>query len=162
LISFTVPGGPVPQGRPRFNARTRKPYYDDETKQYRERVKQYASETQEGRETLIGPCAVIVEAIFTPPECWSKCRKEAAIRGGFHLASKDSDNIAKAVLDSMNKIVYEDDKQVAILVAMKRYGETDATRITVIDLSAIDNPRWLMDSIKRVVKSVDLEPRFRL
>ena len=151
----------MPQGRPRVT-KSGCVYYDKKTHEYRERVRDYAIEASEGREVLTGPVAVIVEAIFTPPESWPKYRKEAALRGMWNVKKPDMDNIVKAVTDSMSGVIYDDDNQVAIPIGMKRYGETDATRITVIDLSAIDNPRWLMDSIKRVVKSVDLEPRFKL
>ena len=161
MISFTVPGSPVSQGRPRVT-RAGIVYYDAKTKAYRETVKQCATEAQEGRDSLTGPCAVIVECLFVPPESWPKYKREAALRGMWHIKKPDTDNVVKAVTDSMSGIVYEDDNQIAIAVGMKRYAENDATKVTVIDLSAIDNPRWLMASIKRVVKSVDLEPRFRV
>ena len=37
----------------------------------------------------------------------------------------DMDNILKAVLDALNKVAYEDDKQVVELIGRKYYTESD-------------------------------------
>ena len=37
------------------------------------------------------------------------------------MKKPDADNIAKIVLDSLNKIAYEDDKQVVELTVIKRW-----------------------------------------
>ena len=50
-------------------------------------------------------------------------RKIEAIKDGIDYPMKkpDADNIAKIVLDSLNKIAYEDDKQVVELTVIKRW-----------------------------------------
>jgi Holliday junction resolvase RusA-like endonuclease len=48
------------------------------------------------------------------------------------------DNIAKLVLDAMNKIVYADDAQVANIELIKRWGEVPGTRVSVFELVAED------------------------
>ena len=37
------------------------------------------------------------------------------------MKKPDSDNVAKIVLDSLNKIAYDDDKQVVELTVLKRW-----------------------------------------
>ena len=42
---------------------------------------------------------------------------------GWYDKKPDVDNIAKAVLDALNGIAYDDDKQITSLVIDKKYGE---------------------------------------
>ena len=41
----------------------------------------------------------------------------------WHLQTPDSDNIAKAVMDALNKVVWHDDKQVCVLKVVKQWCE---------------------------------------
>jgi Holliday junction resolvase RusA-like endonuclease len=40
----------------------------------------------------------------------------------YHLQTPDSDNIAKAVMDALNKVVWHDDKQVCVLKVVKAWS----------------------------------------
>ena len=46
----------------------------------------------------------------------------------------DVDNLAKIVLDSLNKIAYDDDVQVCRLLVEKRYGETPQVLVRLSEL----------------------------
>ena len=46
----------------------------------------------------------------------------------------DVDNLAKIVLDSLNKIAYDDDAQVCRLLVEKRYGETPQVLVRLSEL----------------------------
>ena len=65
----------------------------------------------------------------------SKKKQQELIAGEFgYLHKPDSDNIAKAILDSLNEIVYKDDNQVADLLVIKKYGQEDKVKIEIREL----------------------------
>ncbi len=68
--------------------------------------------------------------IFAPiPASWSKRRQEAAKRGDEVPGKPDLDNVAKAVLDACNGVLYDDDKQVVQLRVEKAYCTDPRTEI---------------------------------
>lgn len=46
----------------------------------------------------------------------------------------DSDNIAKVVLDSLNKVAFEDDKQVSDLHVFKRYAQKPCVMVVINEI----------------------------
>lgn len=100
LLSFFVAGKPTPKGRPRVmpNGHTFTP---EKTRAFEELVSWTAKIAMGGQPPLEGP--VFISLAFF----------------GSH-ANADVDNLAKAVLDAMNGIVYKDDKQISRLTATKR------------------------------------------
>lgn len=78
---------------------------------------------QDGR-YLKGSVRAIINAYYKIPKSYSKKRVQA-IREGKEYPSKkpDADNIAKIILDSLNKIAFDDDSQVVELIISKRYTE---------------------------------------
>lgn len=83
------------------------------------------------------PGAVEVKILMqmNPVKSLSKKTTADALAGKiFPLKKPDVDNVAKSVLDAMNKIVYEDDCQVCRLVFDKVYGPADFVAVTVIDI----------------------------
>lgn len=46
----------------------------------------------------------------------------------------DTDNIAKSILDSLNKIAYLDDKQVVDLRVRKRYAEVPSVSVWISEV----------------------------
>jgi Holliday junction resolvase RusA-like endonuclease len=84
---------------------------------------------QQCGEHLEGAIRATITAYYKVPKSYSKKRVQA-IREGleYPLKSPDADNIAKIILDSLNKIAYEDDSQVIELVVLKRFTE-DAERV---------------------------------
>ena len=151
MISFTVPGTPVPQGRPRFNSITKKTYYDDKTTAYRDLVKRCAIKAQNGCDSLTGALAMIVDCTFPIPTSWPKYKQREAV-GKWHIEPKDTDNICKAVADSCNGIIYDDDKQIAVLIGFKHYGVEPEARVTVFELSEDNSPCWLIAHLKKEIR----------
>lgn len=49
----------------------------------------------------------------------------------FHIKTPDLDNLVKFVLDSLNGVFYEDDRQINNLLAWKGYGEYAHINITM-------------------------------
>ncbi len=52
-----------------------------------------------------------------------------------HIKKPDVDNLAKSVLDGMNKIVYDDDSQIIVLLTSKEYAMEDEKPRTVVSIT---------------------------
>ena len=57
-----------------------------------------------------------------PPKSLSKKKKEELLFKIDYTKKPDADNVAKAILDSLNGLVYKDDSQVSALLVLKNYG----------------------------------------
>ena len=79
---------------------------------------------QQGGKHLEGPIRARVIAYYKVPKSYTKKRVQA-IREGLEQPTKkpDADNIAKIILDSLNKIAFDDDSQVVELTVIKRWTE---------------------------------------
>jgi Holliday junction resolvase RusA-like endonuclease len=79
------------------------------------------------------PDAVLAEIAVERaiPKSWSK-KKALAMRGLPITGRPDIDNLAKAILDALNEVVYEDDAQVSDLHFSRRWGETDCVRVRIL------------------------------
>lgn len=73
---------------------------------------------------LKGSIKATIIAYYKVPKSYTKKRVQA-IRGGLEHPQKkpDADNVAKIILDSLNKIAYEDDSQITDLIISKRFTE---------------------------------------
>lgn len=66
------------------------------------------------------------------PQSWSKIKKEKALKDEIRPTVKpDCDNIAKNILDSLNKVAYSDDKQIVELSIKKYYAEDDHIQVRI-------------------------------
>ena len=73
-----------------------------------------------------------ITAYFKPPKTSTKNFRQKAEKGEIQPIKKpDADNIAKIVLDALNGVAYDDDKQVAELTVVKKYGATDKVDIVI-------------------------------
>ena len=106
--------------RPRFNTKTGRAFTSNQTINYENWIKQCYIE--QSNKLLQGAIRARIEIYYSVPKSYSK-RKIEAIKDGIDYPMKkpDADNIAKIVLDSLNKIAYEDDKQVVELTVIKRW-----------------------------------------
>ncbi len=123
-VDFWLKGQPVGKGRPRFTKQGRA-YTPAKTKEYEHRLAAAASDAMQdqGLEPWTGKCKVGVLAQFEIPKSWPKKRREAAVRYEVHPGRPDIDNLVKIALDAINGVVFEDDAQVYMVQAMKRYGD---------------------------------------
>ena len=119
VIPFHVPGVPVGKGRPRFT-RTGRTYTPAKTREWERQVAKVADEAMHGIDMLKGPLKATLVFYLPIPKSWSKRRRQEA-DGAPAITRVDADNLAKAVLDACNGIVYEDDKQVTELDVVKQY-----------------------------------------
>lgn len=130
MIEYTVPGPAVPKARPRFDMRSKVTYTDERTKIYERTVGMFARVAMRGMLPVTGEVAVnIAVELLRPKGQKNVCHSRKCV------GKADVDNYAKAILDGMNGIVYDDDRQVSKLCVEKLYGEQDLVkvRVTVIE-----------------------------
>lgn len=127
---FGIRMEPVGKGRPRFT-RTGHAYTPAKTRAAERQIAEAARASMKGRPPFPGPVTVHVSAVFPIPKSWPKKKREDADAGLIAPTVKpDADNVAKLV-DALNGIVFEDDKQVVFLSVMKQYGETPTLALFV-------------------------------
>ena len=129
-ITFSVPGNPVPQPRARVSTRggfarayvpSKHPVHDYRT--------QLAVAARLAGLTPTGePLSVVIDAVFERPKSH---RNKSGVKGTApKLPRPDVDNVAKAVLDSLQDVM-GDDTMVARLVVEKSYGQEARTTVRV-------------------------------
>ena len=134
MMMYTVYGEPVGKGRPRFARRGNfvSTYTPQKTKSYEDEIRMMAKAAMGASEPLETPITVAIYIRVGIPTSFSKQKRKDALSGIIRPTKKpDLDNVAKCFLDSMNEIVYLDDKQVVNLHVTKVYAETPAVEVMV-------------------------------
>lgn len=130
-IYFVVDGAAVGKGRPRVSTIGGRPrmYTPAKTMAWERLVSEGAAGAMGSTMPSEQQWSIRI-CIFMPvPVSWPRRRQEAALQGLEHPGKPDLDNVAKAVLDGLNGIVYRDDKQVTRLVVEKRYDLHPRTEV---------------------------------
>lgn len=134
MISFTIPGQPVPKGRPKFARRGSfvQAYTPEKTASYENLVKLHAAQAMAGGAPITGAVELRIWLQVAIPSSMTK-RDRAKIGTGGTLPVKkpDLDNVLKALTDAMNGIVYKDDAQIVRAVVDKVYSETPKAEVLV-------------------------------
>jgi Holliday junction resolvase RusA-like endonuclease len=129
-ITFTVPGEPVPQPRPRVSTRGgfARAYVPSKhpVHAYREAVA--LSAVAAGVQQTAEPLNVVIDAVFVRPK--SHMRKDGVKPDAPKLPRPDVDNLGKAVLDALQPVI-GDDTNVARLVVEKSYGPEARTTVRI-------------------------------
>ncbi len=130
VITFVVQGEPVPQPRPRVSTRGgfARAYVPATHPVHAYRQKIAAEATKAGLEPQSEPVEVIVEAVFVRPK--SHMTKKGVKPTAPKLPRPDVDNIAKAILDSLQDVM-GDDTNVRLLTVGKAYGNESRTTVSV-------------------------------
>lgn len=146
-LRFRVPGQPVAKGRPKVSIRGGRfahVYTPAKTLDFENRVRFAAKEAMEraGFERPIdGPLRVVLSILVGMPAGWSGKRRQEALDGQIASTRKpDVDNVAKAVIDGMNAIVYPDDARVVELIARKAFDLEPGVDVEVCTLAARPAP----------------------
>lgn len=127
-LQFIVPGEPQGKGRPRFgNGRT---YTPAKTIAYEKLIAGKAAEALSCPATAL-PCYVRIDAYKGIPKSWTRAKRLRAMEGQEIPGKPDLDNVAKAVLDALNGVVYADDVQVTRLLVTKQYSLEPRLVVTV-------------------------------
>ena len=136
LITFKVHGTPVGKGRPRISTRGGfvRSYTPEKTRDWECHVSDVAhgAMLNAGAVPTYDAVHVVIDAYYPVPASYSKKKRAACINGEVKPMSKpDIDNVVKALLDAMNKVVYVDDKQVVNVQATKHYTDQDEGFVVV-------------------------------
>lgn len=110
-MEIKVEGRIIGKQRPRANFRTGIIYTPYNTKKYERLIKSKVTQKVDGA------IAIDLECHFKMPKWSNKKRKEMV--GKPTLKKPDIDNITKIYLDALNKVAYDDDKQVYQISATK-------------------------------------------
>lgn len=123
-VVFTVDGEPVPKARPRFT-RYGRTYTPKASAEWERKVKDAAEAALAKVPDFPAEAPVEVRLSFflAIPDSWPKWKRAAAVRGQVaHMSKPDADNLAKAVLDGMNGVLFKDDAQAVKVAAYKQYA----------------------------------------
>lgn len=124
--SFTVPGTPVPKGRPRVT-KTGHAYTPRRTHDYERHVVECYEQALPGDEPIPAgvPVVVDIRCMMPRPKSMTKAQRQHAE----HTKKPDVDNLAKGILDALNGRAWADDSQIAALMIIKRYGDEPGVRV---------------------------------
>ena len=129
-ITFTVPGDPVPQPRPRVSTRGgfARAYVPKAhaVHSYREAIALAARDA--GLTSTGEPLNVVIDAVSVRPK--SHLNKAGVKADAPRLPRPDVDNLAKACLDALQDVM-GDDTLVARLVVEKSYGTEARTTVRI-------------------------------
>lgn len=135
-VKFTVPGQPKGKARARTVRRgggKSFSYTPEGTILYENLIK--TCYLQDAGHVLFNdgqPLAVDIIAFYEVPKSYSKKKKQEMLDGQLYPTKKpDIDNIAKCVLDALNKLAYRDDTQVVRLHMEKHYAEIPRVEVEI-------------------------------
>ncbi len=78
---------------------------------------------------------VEISARYEVPRSWSKKKRTAALSGEILPQVKpDCDNVVKTVLDALNGVAYNDDKQVVYVACRKKYAEEGSVLVKIEEI----------------------------
>jgi Holliday junction resolvase RusA-like endonuclease len=127
---FFIDGIPVPKGRPRATARGAYTilYTPKATKEYEAHAAEVASKHIPETGMILGPISISLTFYLKPPKKYTKKMDTP------HVTRPDVDNLAKAILDGLEGILYKNDAQVTTLYAHKCYGDKPRVGVSVSEL----------------------------
>jgi len=109
----------------------------EKTKNYEALVAIRAKAAMRSRLPLSGPVAVILVIKMPIPKSWPVWKRNMTLEGMIRPTVKpDSDNIAKAIYDGSNNIVWKDDMQIVEERKSKIYYPIPCVHVTVYALDA--------------------------
>lgn len=135
-VQFQVLGEPKGKQRPRVvnNGGFTKTYTPKDTVIY-ENLVRFSYQQQIGAVKLKPPIAAKIIGVFPIPKSTSKKQRALMISGSIlHTKKIDCDNLAKIVLDALNKIAYDDDAGVAKLSVEKKYGDNPMVEVELEEI----------------------------
>lgn len=135
---FEIEGKPTGKGRPRFKRMGSfvQTYTPEKTVDYEKLVRLRFQNA--GGVITDKPVKVEITAFFAPPKSVRKKDKIEMLTNRLLPVKKpDCDNIAKIVLDALNKIAYVDDSQVVELAVKKRYSAEAKVTVHIEEIETV-------------------------
>lgn len=124
-MEFIVEGEPQGKARPRFSQKSGTVYTPAKTVRYERLIRKAFLDA--GGKAIPSDCyvGITVDAYFQIPKSYTKGKRMACQHNINRPAKKpDIDNSLKAVLDALNKVAYEDDRQVIEVICRKWYSQS--------------------------------------
>jgi len=128
MIRIEIPGEPIAWARARTAGKRH--FTPEKQRNTMDAIRWEAARVMNGKSLLEGPVSVKAKFIFARPKSHSKKQRNAP-NSMFKASKPDATNLLKLVEDALNKIVWNDDAQIASATIEKQYGVTPATYITV-------------------------------
>ena len=125
-----IPGPPLAQKRPKFARRGKFVQVYSASKKDQDAVRAMVAKLWKN-EKIISAVELDIVFYMPIPASWSK-KKRMESAGKPHVNTADLDNILKLYLDSINNLVYADDRQIYKIHAQKIYDENPRTEINVV------------------------------
>lgn len=133
-MKIIIQGKVQAKQRPRFNGKST--YTPEQTKNYENWVKLSFINQYPNFKPLESELEVSIKAYFEIPKSVSKKKREQMLNGNIRPTIKpDLDNIAKSILDALNKLAYLDDKQIVLLKVEKFYDVSPRVELMVEEIS---------------------------
>ncbi|WP_341479250.1 RusA family crossover junction endodeoxyribonuclease [Clostridium cochlearium] len=132
MIKLIIPGEPMGKQRPRVTRFGT--YTPKKTVEYENWVKTcYTLSNDENK--LEGMIKAEIMAYMSIPKSTSKKKRQEMLEGKIRPTKKpDVDNMAKIILDSLNKLAFDDDKQIVECSIEKWYGEDPRVELTLKEI----------------------------
>ena len=133
-VYFVISGPVVGKGRPRFTSKGgfARAYTPKKTTDYEKHVAMSYLIEGDRLQFKDLPVEIVINAYFEIPKSVSKKKKLQMIEGEITPTVKpDADNILKTIMDGLNNIAWNDDKQVVTATVNKFYSETPNCEVTI-------------------------------
>ena len=134
MIEFIIEGIPQGKGRPKFSSRGSfvRVYTPKKTADYEKVVREAYGNRPKCDDV---PLKVVIRAYYPIPKSMSKKELQLALIGKkLPLVKPDIDNVSKIILDSLNDVAYEDDKQVVSLTIEKFYSQAPRVVVSIYEI----------------------------
>ncbi|WCK55407.1 RusA family crossover junction endodeoxyribonuclease [Aneurinibacillus sp. Ricciae_BoGa-3] len=133
MITFTVYGEPIAQGRPRattINGHVRM-YDPAKSREYKDYIKLAAAD-HAPTVLLEGPLSLVVKVYRPIPKSFSKKKTAAAETGQIRPTTKpDADNYLKGIKDALKNIMWKDDSQIVSVTVTKFYSQRPRIEVSI-------------------------------
>jgi Holliday junction resolvase RusA-like endonuclease len=129
-ITFSVPGKPVPQPRPKVTRNGHAYTPDNGIVAYRAAIAA-AARAAGATPTAAAPLTLIVDFVFTRPQSHFKASGELNARTALKVPPGDCSNYLKGVEDCLNGVAWVDDVQLGKVIAEKSYGAEARTTVRI-------------------------------
>lgn len=149
MIEVTLFMEPHAKGRPRC-ARGGRAYTPKTTREWEEKASKAIASIAEAR--FEGPVAVTVEAYYRLPKIHCNNPPSPMQYAVGRAALSDLDNIFKACLDAGNKLLYEDDNQVAALAGCKLMAAQGEPSTVVICVAPAPSPTTIVHRVRKFLR----------
>ena len=133
-MDFVVPIKCVAKQRPRYSSYTKTFFTPKKTKEFEADIAAYAAFHMQKHKfsKLSGPVKVDLKIYLKVPASWSKKKKIEALEGNIYPEGNgDLDNHIKSILDGLNGVAFDDDRQVVSITAQKAYFKENIIHIGI-------------------------------